>query len=255
MYNYNPSVADGVSLVANANDPTHGGDTIVNQSYEELNNLTNAQAAIPNGQDAKWDFALKDNGAPGGTAYCFRIVKSDGTVLDTTSVVPQVTTAVAGSDTLSFSVTPNAADFGQLSSASATYADASGGNATETEAHQIVASTNASNGYSIVVNGTTLTYGASTITAIGATNTASSAGTEQFGLRMTASGGNGAVSAPYSASGFALDTAAFPDEVAIDSDGDDVSTTYSVRYLANISSSTEAGSYAATLTYTIVAAF
>jgi hypothetical protein len=48
---------------------------------------------VPVGQDGKWDFALKDNGAPASTAYCFRIVKSDNSVLDTYSVIPQITTA------------------------------------------------------------------------------------------------------------------------------------------------------------------
>lgn len=58
---------------------------------------------------------------------------------------------------------------------------------------------------------------------------------------------NGAVNVPYAAAGFALDTVAFPDQVASDPDGDDVSTTYSARYIANIAGSTEAGSYNATL--------
>ena len=56
-------------------------------------------------------------------------------------------------------------------------------------------------------------------------------------------------------SGFAFDTAAFPDEIAADANGDDVTTTYSARYLGNITSTTEAGSYSATLTYVITAAF
>ena len=107
----------------------------------------------------------------------------------------------------------------------------------------------------ITVEGNTLTSGAHTITAVGSTNTASSPGTEQFGLRMTATGGNGTVSAPYAAAGFALDTAAFPDVVASDPDGDDVSTAYSLRYIANITNATEAGSYTATFTYVATATF
>lgn len=92
-YNNNASPADGDNLTANANDPTHSGDTIVNQDYEETNNFTNTVAAIPAGQDGKWDFSLIDNSAPANTAYCFRIVKSDGSQLDTYSVIPQITTA------------------------------------------------------------------------------------------------------------------------------------------------------------------
>ncbi|MBI1888548.1 MAG: hypothetical protein HYS15_01245 [Candidatus Spechtbacteria bacterium] len=38
-YSNNATPADGASLTANALDPTHGADTIVNQTYEELNNF------------------------------------------------------------------------------------------------------------------------------------------------------------------------------------------------------------------------
>ncbi len=92
-YNDNATPADGAALTANANDPTDGGRTIVNQDYEELNNFTNTEAAIASGQDGKWDFSLKDNGALSNTDYCFRIVKSDGTTLNTYTVIPQITTA------------------------------------------------------------------------------------------------------------------------------------------------------------------
>jgi len=91
----NPTPTDGSALTANANDPTHGADTIVNQTYEEANNFTNSVAAIPSTQDGKWDFSLIDNSAPAGTTYCFRIVKSDDSLLDTYSVIPQITTATA----------------------------------------------------------------------------------------------------------------------------------------------------------------
>ena len=102
-YNDNSTPADGAALTANAGDPTHGADTIVNQTYEELNNFTNSVAAIPAGQDGKWDFALKDNSAPAGTCCCFRAVKSNGSLLDTYTVIPEITTFTA---VLSISVSP-----------------------------------------------------------------------------------------------------------------------------------------------------
>jgi len=92
-YTNNATPADNAALTANASDPTHGADTIVNQTYEEFNNFTNSVAAIPAGQDGKWDFALFDNGATAGTTYCLRVVKSDGTVLKTYTVFPEITTA------------------------------------------------------------------------------------------------------------------------------------------------------------------
>lgn len=92
-YNDNATPADGVALTANVNDPTDGGRTIVNQDYEELNNFTNTEATIASGQDGKWDFALQDNGALANTDYCFRIVKSDGSLLNEYVLIPQITTA------------------------------------------------------------------------------------------------------------------------------------------------------------------
>jgi hypothetical protein len=93
----NNTPADGAALTNNANDPPvagnpHAGHTIVNQTYEEANNFTNSIAAVPVGQDGKWDFALYDNGATGNTKYCFRAVRSDNTPLESYSVVPEITT-------------------------------------------------------------------------------------------------------------------------------------------------------------------
>ena len=89
----NATPVDGAALTANASDPTHGADIIVNQSYEELNTFTNAQGAISSGQDGKWDFALKDNGALASATFCFRVVKSDGTALNSYTVYPEIVTA------------------------------------------------------------------------------------------------------------------------------------------------------------------
>jgi MSHA biogenesis protein MshQ len=98
-FNDNPAAADGAALTANASDPTHGADTVVNQTYEELNNFTNPTAikGIGDGNfnigDGKWDFPLIDNGAAGNTAFCFRVVRDTGTVINTYTVIPEITTA------------------------------------------------------------------------------------------------------------------------------------------------------------------
>jgi hypothetical protein len=187
-------------------------------------------------------------------------ISISGTFGDTgTITVPildddQVAVTATVAQTLTFSISDNSIEFGTLSAADDTFADNAAGNATEVEAHTIVAGTNAPGGYTITATGTTLTSGLNTIDAIGSSNTASDPGAEQFGLRMTASGGSGAVSAPYAAAGFAFDTAAFPDTVASAS-GASANTTYSVRYIANIASETEAGSYTSTITYAATANF
>jgi len=102
-YNNNAAPADGATLTNNANDPTHSGHTLRNQTYAESNTFfTNSVSAINAGEDGKWDFALKNNGAPIGTAYCFRAVKSTGTVLDYYYVYPEITTAVGATTPGSF---------------------------------------------------------------------------------------------------------------------------------------------------------
>ncbi len=178
-----------------------------------------------------------------------------GDIVINTLTDDQVSVSATVDESLTFTISDNSIGFGTLSASDDYFASGdTNGSATEAEAHTLVVGTNASNGYTTTLNGATLTSGANTITAIGSTNTASSTGSEQFGLRMTASGGSGAVTAPYAASGFAFDSAAFPDQVASAS-GASANTTYSVRYLANITSSTEAGAYTATLTYVATANF
>lgn len=156
---------------------------------------------------------------------------------------------------LTFTISTTTINFGSLSAVAARYASSTGsGDSAEVEAHNIVIGTNAANGYTMTASGTTLTYGVNTINAIGSSNTASAVGTEQFGIRATAAGGSGAVSAPYAASGFAFATSTFPSTVATAS-GPSANTTYSLRYLANITASTEAGVYTGNVSYLATANF
>jgi hypothetical protein len=92
-YYDNPTPSDGDNLTADANDPTDGANMINDETYEEANNFTNATSAISAGQDGEWDFSLVDNGAPASTAYCFRVVQSDGSLLDTYNDIPEIITS------------------------------------------------------------------------------------------------------------------------------------------------------------------
>jgi hypothetical protein len=163
------------------------------------------------------------------------------------------------SQSLTFSISDNTIGFGNLSTGAARFAtgDATG-STTEVEAHTLSAATNATSGYVITLKGGTLKHSinsAFTITAIGGINTASSVGTEQFGLRMTVSSGSGSVTSPYAASGFAdAATASVASQVCSGS-SDGVTTVYSVRYLSNISTTTEAGNYSTVLNYVATATF
>lgn len=165
----------------------------------------------------------------------------------------QVAIDATVAQSITFSISDNSVSFGTLTAGAARYASGTAsGDTSEVEAHNVIVGTNAANGYTMTASGTTLTSGGNTINPIGSSNTASAIGTEQFGLRMNASGGSGAVAVPYAAAGFAFDSAAFPDVVA-SSGTASANTTYSARYIANITSNTEAGSYTSTITYSATA--
>jgi hypothetical protein len=157
---------------------------------------------------------------------------------------------------ISFTISDNTIFFGNLRSAGVCFAQGTDPGAvtcpitSEAEAFNMTAGTNASSGYVITAQGATLTSGVSgpTITALGS-NTASSPGSEQFGIRATASGGIGAAQSPFAASGYAwTPTASTAVAVAL-SAGPSATTTYSVREMANIAAVTESGTYAASQTF------
>ena len=157
---------------------------------------------------------------------------------------------------ISFSISDNTIGFGDLTIANNRYANgATTGSDSLVTAHNLQAGTNASGGYVITLQGSTLTSGTSTISAIGATNTAIATGTEQFGVRYEASGGDGAVSAPYAASGFAYAATASTTSQIASSTGPSLTTTYNATYIANISPTTESGTYTTALTYVATATY
>jgi hypothetical protein len=172
------------------------------------------------------------------------IIPITGTFGDTSSIAiaiaseDQVTVTGTVEPYISFNVTDGVISFGTLSLITE-----------KTDTATMTASTNSSLGYSITLNGPTLTNGSYTIDAIGGTATDSTPGTEQFGLRIAASGGSGQSVAPYNdVSKFAFDISNVPDEVA-KSTVISATTTYTMTYVANITNSTEAGTYVATHTY------
>lgn len=256
-YNDNATPADGAAITPNANDPTDGVRTIVNQTYEEANNLTNSQGAVNNLQDAKFDFSLTDNGSTTGTTFCFRLVKSNGTVLDTYTAYPEVTTS-SSVLTMTMALSDNSLGFGTCSSVVARYATGDSlGSGSETVAHTIDVATSGTYGYALSVQGGTLTRtsGGQTITAIGGSPAASNPGTEQFGIRATVSGGTATVASPYNhASNYGYSATAST-QSTIGSASAASTDTFSLRYLCNIGATTEAGVYTTTLTYTAVGSF
>ncbi len=182
-----------------------------------------------------------------------QITAGDGTNTDGTNNTNWSFTNVT---TISFSLSANTIGFGNLSSSLARFAtNDSLGSASEVEAHQVVAATNAPSGYNLAIQGSTLNCGANTITSIGGTNTASSVGTEQFGIRATATGGSGTVTSPYAASGFAYAGTATTTSQIGSSVVPTATTTYSIRYLANITANTEACNYSSVLNFILTPNF
>lgn len=130
---------------------------------------------------------------------------------------------------------------------------------------QIGISTNAGSGYSVTYFGPTLTSGADTITAIGATAAASAQGTEQFGINLRDNGTPNVGSDPAGA-GTATPTAQYnivdsfafvastATSIASKASEDDFRL-FTVSYIANISGLTEPGSYTTTINYVATATF
>ena len=121
-------------------------------------------------------------------------------------------------------------------------------------------STNAPYGFAVTVRGDTLTSqqnSLNTITAVGGTAASSTPGTEQFALRATESGGTGVTLDPtYSAAtSYGFDASSTTPSSLASGTGVTTTSTISLRYLANIAAITEAGTYAANLTYVATANF
>jgi hypothetical protein len=127
---------------------------------------------------------------------------------------------------------------------------------------QIGISTNASSGYNITVNGTTLTSGSNTITALAAQAT-SSQGNSQFGLNLRDNATPNVGTDPQG-SGTATPTANYntvdqyrfvtADQVASKASADNFRL-YTVTYIANINGAQPAGAYTSTMTYIATATF
>ncbi len=169
----------------------------------------------------------------------------------------QVVVTATVNPSLTFSISANSITFGALDAADDRFADTSTGSSTTTTAHTLIAGTNATSGYIIYLLGATLTSGVNTITAP-AGPSATTVGSEQFGLHITDGGGGTGVTvdSQYGTSsqyGWGS-TASVQDNIASASTTT-ASNTFNASYVANIASNTEAGAYTTTLTYTATASF
>jgi hypothetical protein len=165
----------------------------------------------------------------------------------TANIIADDTVVVSATvqQSLTFVISTTTIYFGVLGSGAAKYASSTNpnGDANETIAHTLAVSTNAPSGYTISVRGQTLTslqYASNTISAIGAAAASSTPNTEQFGMRATSTGGTGAnIDTTYSfATSYGYDATATTTSVLATGSGATNTTTYGLRYVANISGTT-----------------
>ncbi|MES2214301.1 MAG: hypothetical protein V4465_02880 [Patescibacteria group bacterium] len=195
------------------------------------------------------------------TTYSIGVTGTFGdTGTTTVNTISNDTVAVSATvaQSISFAISANTISFGTLDSAAARYANTTTGSASDAVAHTLAVGTNAPTGYTITVQGATLTSqqnGANTITAVGASPATYAVGTEQFGIYATKAGGsNGTIAAPYAtASSFGYNGTSGAAVTFASGTTATATETYSLHYLASIAANTEAGTYAANLVYVATA--
>ncbi len=158
--------------------------------------------------------------------------------------------------TITFTISDTTVGFGTLSSSAATYAtsDANGTTllpADTSGAHEMTIATNAASGYTITYNGATLTSGGNTIdVATISSDNDGTPGTEQFALGIDDNGGNVTIASGYDLAGTNSYSFVAGTTTAIASEtGATTTETIDVQYIANIATTTEAGSYSTDITY------
>lgn len=247
------------------------GWTVNTSTAGSLRVVNAANATTPSGSvSIQWDGVVNPTAA--NTTYYLRMTTySDAawtTAVDTGTIAISTTNQITVSATVDESLTFCTGTSGITTSscASATGTSASLGTLTSSTTGQSTSllgvGTNGQTGYSITVSGTTLTSGGNTIAAL-ASQTASGVGGEQFGLNLKDNttpnvgadpdgSGTGTPTANYgTADQFRFVTG---DSLASKA-GAEAFRRYTVSYIANIGTATEAGTYTTALTYICTATF
>lgn len=206
---------------------------------------TTGDTQISNGA-ADDDDTIVIGGSFGDSGTAAVDIITDDQVVVTATVDPSIT----------FSISDNSIGFGALNAADDRFATGDTlGNSSATVAHQLAAGTNATSGYVMYLLGATLTSGANTITAP-AGPSATTVGSEQFGLHLDATGGSGTVDSQYgTASQYGFGSTGSTQDNIASATGPSATTTYDATYVGNITANTEAGAYTTTLTYTATATY
>lgn len=230
----NTATAGSLRILDASNSSAPSGTTTITWSNVTNPSATNATffARITTYSDSAWTTAIDTGTFAASTAG-------------------QITVTVSIDEALTFTLAAATVPLGTVTTSST-------GSGTST----MTASTNGGSGYSITVNGTTLTYGTYTIPAL-ASQTASTQNSGQFGLNLM-SNTTPSVGSAVSGSGSGTPTGNYGtanqfrfvsgDPVASASAATN-SNTYTVSYIANIGGSQQAGAYSTALTYIATAQF
>ena len=96
----NTYAANGDAAAVDANDPTDGTNTIVNQTYQQANPITNT-STIYAGEDGLWDISLIAAPDISHVSYCLRtVVSSTGSALNSYLQYPMINISPLLSNTL-----------------------------------------------------------------------------------------------------------------------------------------------------------
>lgn len=156
---------------------------------------------------------------------------------------------------LTFAISDASVGFGTVITASPRYATPSGGSGSNTVAHTMAVSSNATTGYTITYNGPTLSYNANTIAAATITGDADGTpGTAQFALSL-ATTGSASIPSAYQQSSLNWSYVPSTTTSVASTTGPTTAETYSFRYLANASTALPSGQYGTNITYVLTGNF
>ena len=182
--------------------------------------------------------------SPPGSSYAETIPRN----ISVTAVVPWTIAA-----TVDF---PNL-DFGELTILRSRYATPDGGSDIEVVGNTLSVTTNNPKGYLLQMRGLSLrnTLTDYRIKPIAEADILRS-NTEQFGVKISTSGGAGQAYSPYNTSKYAfIERISGYDQTIAGSDRPSETTHYHFTYGANITGTVEAGNYIAYLTFTVIPNF
>lgn len=247
------------------------GWTVNTSDSGSLRIVNVANSTAPSGSVAVVWNGVHNPQATNTTFYAVITTYSDSswtTAIDTGSVAlstsTQIQVALTVGETLTF-CTGTSITGQNCGTVSGSLVDLGEGSTTQTATGTsvIAASTNGSTGYSITVNGSTLTSGSNTIDALSSGGT-SSIGTKQFGFNLANSNTTPAVGATKTGTGTGVAGANYginntfrfaSGEIVASASGPTNANTFTVGYIANIDGITPAGVYTTVLTYTATANF